>query len=233
MAAGGAAGVLVLATSAYALFGTGGRPPGLVLAAPPVHAAPTVPGGIRPSTMSTGVHRASSPGRSSAAAQSVAPAATVYAPPPAADSPTATAQAGTMALRPPQPPDPAVPSTARTGTIGGLGGLCLDVDGGVPKDGTVVQVFTCNGSAAQTWTIATDGTLAVVGKCAEAAADESVHITACAGGNAQQWRSAPNSALVNQSNGECLTDPAAGQKPLGAVALSPCAGADNQRWNLP
>jgi hypothetical protein len=138
-----------------------------------------------------------------------------------------------MALMPPKPADPAVPSTARTGAIGGIGGLCLDVDGGVPKDGTIVQVFTCNGSAAQTWTVAADGTLQVVGKCAEAAEDGSVHIATCTGGNARQWRSAPNSALVNQSNAQCLTDPFAGQKPLGGVALSACAGADDQRWKLP
>lgn len=42
--------------------------------------------------------------------------------------------------------------------IVGLGGKCVDVDGGQIADGTKVQLWTCNGSDAQRWTLA-NGTL--------------------------------------------------------------------------
>ncbi|MFJ4940646.1 chitinase, partial [Streptomyces pseudovenezuelae] len=44
----------------------------------------------------------------------------------------------------------AAPSaSAATGTITGLAGKCLDVAGASAVDGTAVQVYDCNGTAAQ------------------------------------------------------------------------------------
>jgi hypothetical protein len=138
--------------------------------------------------------------------------------------------------RPPPPaPSPAatlspVPESARVATIGADGGLCLDVEGGLPFDGTSVQVFDCNNSAAQMWTLATDGTLRVFGMCAQAAADRTVHITYCDGRAATQWRAGGDESLVNVAADACLT----GDTRSGVVArVSGCTGASNQRWDLP
>ncbi|GAB3954554.1 hypothetical protein GCM10027614_61840 [Micromonospora vulcania] len=53
----------------------------------------------------------------------------------------------------------------RTGAIVGLAGKCLDVAAASSADGTAVQLYDCNGTAAQQWTIGSDGTVRALGKC--------------------------------------------------------------------
>ncbi|MFE9493949.1 RICIN domain-containing protein [Streptomyces collinus] len=43
----------------------------------------------------------------------------------------------------------ASPAQAATGTVTGLAGKCLDVAGANSADGTPVQLYDCNGTAAQ------------------------------------------------------------------------------------
>src|SRR5882757_3662460 len=56
-----------------------------------------------------------------------------------------------------------------TGSITGFGGKCVDVAGANPANGTQVQLWTCNGSSAQTWTVGT-GAVQALGKCLDVAA---------------------------------------------------------------
>ncbi|MFE0973592.1 ThuA domain-containing protein, partial [Streptomyces sp. NPDC058826] len=53
----------------------------------------------------------------------------------------------------------------RTGPVRGVNGKCLDVDNAGTADGTEVQIWSCNQSSAQVWTVAGDGTLKALGKC--------------------------------------------------------------------
>ncbi|MGH3994788.1 MAG: ricin-type beta-trefoil lectin domain protein, partial [Pseudonocardiaceae bacterium] len=61
------------------------------------------------------------------------------------------------------------PAAPVSGRITGLAGKCVDVRGSGTADGTAVQLYTCNGTAAQTWTVASDGTLRALGKCMDVA----------------------------------------------------------------
>ncbi|HKN51985.1 MAG TPA: glycoside hydrolase family 30 beta sandwich domain-containing protein, partial [Amycolatopsis sp.] len=45
-----------------------------------------------------------------------------------------------------------------TGPITGLAGKCMDVAGANSANGTAVQLYDCNGTAAQQWTVGADGT---------------------------------------------------------------------------
>jgi 3D (Asp-Asp-Asp) domain-containing protein len=150
---------------------------------------------------------------------------------------THPAKAATIAASPSTSPAgsafSAAPAIARTGTIIGAGGLCLDLNGGVAIDGNHVQVFTCNGTDAQRWTLATDGTLRVVGKCAQTIADGTVHITTCNTGAATQWRQGKSRALVNVGTGTCLTDPRSGSQSGSGAQVAACTGAAGQQWSLP
>ncbi|WP_306207821.1 ricin-type beta-trefoil lectin domain protein [Actinoplanes sp. RD1] len=132
---------------------------------------------------------------------------------------------------------PAVPSLApadRTGTIVGPGGLCLDLNGGVSVDGNHVQVFGCNGTAAQLWTVSTDGTLRVTGKCAQAARDDEVRIDDCEQRrSAARWQIGAGGTLVNANSNECLTDRSNGSQQGAGVRLDRCMGGANQQWRLP
>jgi len=127
--------------------------------------------------------------------------------------------------------------TARTGRIAGYGGKCLDVAGANSADGTAVQLYTCNGSAAQQWTVGTDGTLRALGKCldvkdAGTTNGSRVQIWACGGGANQRW-TATGSALTAGNSGRCL-DAADNSSADGTpVQIWDCTGAANQQWSLP
>ncbi|MEU8383379.1 family 16 glycosylhydrolase, partial [Streptosporangium sp. NPDC048865] len=58
----------------------------------------------------------------------------------------------------------------RTGQITGIGGKCVDVAGASSANGTPVQLYDCNGTAAQQWTLGTDGTVRALGKCLDVTA---------------------------------------------------------------
>ena len=53
--------------------------------------------------------------------------------------------------------------TRTTGAIIGIAGKCVDVAGAATANGTAVQLFDCNTSSAQRWTVAADGSLQVLG----------------------------------------------------------------------
>ncbi|MFD9075763.1 ricin-type beta-trefoil lectin domain protein, partial [Streptomyces lasiicapitis] len=57
----------------------------------------------------------------------------------------------------------------RSGEIVGLSGKCLDVKSGSADNGTPVQIWDCNGSDAQKWTLPGDGTVRALGKCLDVA----------------------------------------------------------------
>jgi hypothetical protein len=125
-----------------------------------------------------------------------------------------------------------VSPTARTGTIRGQNTLCLDLNGNLPFDGNHVDVFGCNTTSAQVWTLATDGTLRVDGKCALIVGDNTVHIVACDGRTTAQWQ-VSDSKLINAANGLCLTDPSGGRSAGTPVTVTACGGSASQRWSLP
>jgi hypothetical protein len=129
-------------------------------------------------------------------------------------------------------PHNAAPATDRTGTIRGQNGLCLDLNGNLPFDGNHVDAFTCNNTGAQVWTLATDGTLRVDGKCALIVGDDTVHVVTCDGRTTAQWR-ASGSTLVNAADDRCLTDPSGGGRSGTPVVVTRCDGSAGQRWSLP
>ncbi|MGJ6969837.1 glycosyl hydrolase [Streptosporangium sp. G11] len=100
----------------------------------------------------------------------------------------------------------------RTGQITGAGGKCVDVSGANSANGTAVQVWDCNGSGAQQWTVGSDGTIRALGKCLDVTGQGTANGTPlqiwdCNGGAAQQWQSTGSSQLRNPQSGRCLDLP--------------------------
>ncbi|MFE2635800.1 ricin-type beta-trefoil lectin domain protein [Streptomyces scopuliridis] len=128
--------------------------------------------------------------------------------------------------------------TGTSGTFTGLGGKCLDVAGGASANGTAVQLYDCNGSTAQRWTVGTDSTIRSLGKCldvtsASTANGAKVQLYDCNGSGAQQWTyNAGTGDIVNTAADKCLdvTDnsPANGAR----AQIWTCTGAANQKWRL-
>ncbi len=126
-----------------------------------------------------------------------------------------------------------------TGPVTGLGGKCLDVAAAATANGTAVQLYDCNGSAAQNWTLGTDGTVRALGKCLDvtgaATADGTkVQLWDCNGSGAQQWTySAGSHDIVNPAANKCL-DATGNTSANGTRAqIWTCTGAANQKWTAP
>ncbi|MEU9402507.1 ricin-type beta-trefoil lectin domain protein [Streptomyces sp. NPDC048242] len=127
---------------------------------------------------------------------------------------------------------------ARTGALTGLAGKCLDVAGGSSANGTAVQLYDCNGSTAQQWTVATDGSVRALGKCldvtsASTANGAKVQLYDCNGTGAQQWSyNTSTGDVVNTAADKCL-DVTDNSSANGARAqIWSCTGAANQKWTL-
>jgi beta-glucosidase len=124
------------------------------------------------------------------------------------------------------------------GAVVGNGGLCLDDNAASTANGTAIQIYTCNGSSAQSWTVTSDHRLTVLGKCldvtsAGTANGTKVQLYDCNGTGAQVWEPQANGALLNPLSGRCLDDPAASTTPGTQVQIYDCNGTAAQDWKLP
>ncbi|MEV0090010.1 ThuA domain-containing protein [Streptomyces sp. NPDC050738] len=135
------------------------------------------------------------------------------------------------------PVDPP-PGGGATGRITGYGGKCVDVAGASSANGTAVQLYDCNGSGAQQWTVGADGTLKALGKCldvtsAGTANGTKVQLYDCNGSGAQGWQARTGGGLVNAASGKCLD--ATGNSSANGTRLQiwTCADSTNQHWILP
>lgn len=125
-----------------------------------------------------------------------------------------------------------------TGAITGLGGLCLDDRASSTVNLNPVQVFTCNGTGAQQWTVPGDGTLRVLGKCLDVngggtANGTRVDLFDCNGTGAQVWQPQSNGSLRNPQSGKCLDDTNFSTTPGTQSQIWDCTGNTNQVWQLP
>jgi chitosanase len=129
-------------------------------------------------------------------------------------------------------------SAATAGPITGIGGKCVDVAGSSSANGAAVQLYDCNGTGAQTWTVGnSDNTIRALGKCLDVTAAATtngakIQLYDCNATGAQTW-TVSNGALVNSGSGKCLD--ATGQSSANGTRLQiwTCTNATNQRWTLP
>ncbi|MEV0186123.1 DUF5010 domain-containing protein [Streptomyces sp. NPDC050625] len=127
---------------------------------------------------------------------------------------------------------------AKAASITGYGGKCADVAGADTADGTAIQLYTCNGTAAQTWTKAADGSLKALGKCMDVtgggtANGTKVQLYTCNDTGAQQWRPGASGSLVNPQSGRCLDATGPSSADGTRLQIWDCAGSANQSWILP
>ena len=129
------------------------------------------------------------------------------------------------------------PPSGSTGPITGYEGLCLDDRSASTADFNPIQVYSCNGTNAQSWTVNTNGTLTVLGDCLDVAAAGTangtlVDLYPCNGTGAQSWTHESNGELVNTNSGKCLDDTGYGGSGT-QVQIWACADTSNQQWNIP
>ncbi|MBV2155390.1 ricin-type beta-trefoil lectin domain protein [Kitasatospora sp. SUK 42] len=130
------------------------------------------------------------------------------------------------------------PVAGPQGQITGYVGKCVDDAGAKSNNGNPIQIWDCNGSDAQKWTVGVDGTLRVLGKCMDVtgggtANHTMVQLYDCNGSGAQQWKAQPDGSLLNPQSGRCLDDLGFATNNGNQLGIWDCNGAANQKWNLP
>ncbi len=130
------------------------------------------------------------------------------------------------------------PPTGKTGPITGIASKCVDIAAAGTANGTAIQLYTCNSSAAQRWTVGTDSTVRALGKCmdvtsAGTANGTPIQLWDCNGTGSQVWQAQSNGTLRNPVSGRCL-DVTGNTSADGArLQIWDCFGGANQVWRLP
>ncbi|MFI9834169.1 ricin-type beta-trefoil lectin domain protein [Streptomyces sp. NPDC051913] len=127
--------------------------------------------------------------------------------------------------------------TATGGAIRGLAGKCVDVAGANPANGTPVQLYDCNGTAAQQWTVGADGTLRALGKCLDVTGGGTADGTAaqlydCNGTAAQRWTVTAAHDIVNPQADKCLDVTGNNSANGTRLQIWTCTGGANQKWTV-
>ncbi|MEV6550882.1 ricin-type beta-trefoil lectin domain protein [Streptomyces sp. NPDC051597] len=127
------------------------------------------------------------------------------------------------------------PTGKDNGPLTGPGGLCLDVKSASSANGTPLQIYTCNATAAQDFQL-TGGALKVLGKCAAVAGTDlasAVQLADCDGSPAQQWLDRGDGSLLNQGSGRCLDTAAGAVVKSTPVQILNCRTTATQDWVVP
>ncbi|MDX6761357.1 RICIN domain-containing protein [Streptomyces sp. F8] len=124
------------------------------------------------------------------------------------------------------------------GKVTGIGSKCLDVKGGKAANGTQIQLYTCNGSAAQSWILGKDGTFRAFGKCLDNARNAStngnkISLYDCNGSAAQRWSVNAKGQIVHVASGKVL-DVTGGATANGTVVQLYTANTNKRQvWATP
>ncbi|MFB7369629.1 ricin-type beta-trefoil lectin domain protein [Streptomyces sp. NPDC056222] len=127
------------------------------------------------------------------------------------------------------------PTGKQTGRLTGSGGKCLDVRSGATANGTPIQIYGCNDTAAQDFHL-TGGALKVLGKCVAADGVDNraaAELWTCDGDSRQQWRDRGDGSLVNAASGLCLDLPGGSATDGNALQIYDCNRSAAQRWVVP
>ncbi|WP_181871485.1 lectin [Sphaerisporangium album] len=130
------------------------------------------------------------------------------------------------------------PTPARSGAITGPASKCLDAEPSTAANGAVVRLWDCNGTPAQQWTLASDGSLRALGRCLDVAQSgrangTKVQLWDCNGTGAQQWWPKAGGALVNPPSGRCLDVPGSNTANGIQLQIYDCNATGAQVWRLP
>ncbi|MFF9391665.1 RICIN domain-containing protein [Streptomyces griseoluteus] len=121
--------------------------------------------------------------------------------------------------------------------IRGLAGKCVDVAAANSANGTPVQLYDCNGSAAQQWTVGSDGTIRALGKCLDlkdngTADGTPLQLWDCAGSPNQKWVVSSANDIVNPQADKCLDVTGANAANGTRLQLWTCNGTAAQKWTV-
>ncbi len=126
-----------------------------------------------------------------------------------------------------------------TGPIMAYGGMCLDDAGAGTANFNPIQVYACNSTGAQQWTIDTAGnTIQALGKCLDVqgggTADGTlVDLYDCNGTGAQEWIPQGNGSFYNPQSNKCLDDTGWWASGGTQATISDCTDSYGELYTVP
>ena len=132
-----------------------------------------------------------------------------------------------------------------TGTFKHSSGRCLDNAQSKTVQGNLIQLWDCNGTAAQKYTLLpVNGALfnmKVQGWCIESfipgptntTGNAKVILGACDTRDTQKWEKGTNGSIVNKGSARCLVPSFGGTSNGTEIMVSNCNGSDSQKWSTP
>ncbi|MFD8707949.1 glycoside hydrolase family 3 C-terminal domain-containing protein [Kitasatospora sp. NPDC059648] len=125
-----------------------------------------------------------------------------------------------------------------SGPLTGVAGQCVDVARAATVNGTAVQLYHCNSTGAQDWSVRQDGSLRAFGKCLDVtngwtAAGTPAQLYDCNGTGAQKWLPRPDGTLFNPVSNRCLDARDGSSADWTRLQIWDCQASPNQLWKLP
>jgi Ricin-type beta-trefoil lectin domain len=116
--------------------------------------------------------------------------------------------------------------------------LCVNDTGNRTKNGSPIELHTCNTGPSEHWTMAPDGTLRVNGRCLDVHNSGTrngtpIDIYSCNGTRAQQWHATTGGQLISPYSGLCLALPRTGAPSGTRLEVSGCKNETSEHWTLP
>lgn len=136
-------------------------------------------------------------------------------------------------------------STTTTFVSGLAGNKCLDDYHSQLPPNTKIDIYTCNGTGAQTWTLNPNGTITYTanggtgdngsGVCLDIGGDHQssgspLFLWNCNGGPTQQWQLGPNGAIASAATDMCIDTPNSNNTDGTALQIYTCNGSAAQTW---
>lgn len=129
-------------------------------------------------------------------------------------------------------------STSTTTLVGGASGKCLSVTGASTQAGATTDLYTCNGSTSENWTLQSNGEIvgAPSGECLQVAGGSTanyagVDIEPCNGATDQQWTATSAGTLVGVGSGLCLSVLSGSTANYATTDIYTCNGSASEAWS--
>ncbi|HZP53293.1 serine/threonine protein kinase [Actinocrinis sp.] len=156
----------------------------------------------------------------------------------ASESPEAVVlPVGSLSPSPSPSASPSATAPIQATLINAHSNTCMDTAGRIFADGTKEDIWSCNGTPAQSWTLTPAGQLTEDGGkyCLDDFGLEKnpgtqVVLWSCNGGVNQQWTIQPNGTILSANAGLCIDVSGKGTNDGTPLVLWPCDGSPSQQW---
>ncbi|HEU5428670.1 MAG TPA: serine/threonine protein kinase [Actinocrinis sp.] len=135
-------------------------------------------------------------------------------------------------------PSPSATAPVQVTLINARSNTCMDTAGRIFANGTKEDIWSCNGTPAQSWTLTPAGQLTEDGGAyclddfgLEKTPGTQVVLWSCNGGANQRWTIQPNGTIVSANAGLCVDVSGKGTNDGTALVLWPCDGSPSQQWS--